>query len=297
MRPTVLPGSEPAWWLRDADDGDRSPALDRDLDVDVAIVGGGFTGLWTALALRALPEPPTRVALLEAEFCGWGPSGRNGGFCHGYWSYLPTLCDLFGDEAALRLCAAGDRIIPGIRVFLAERGEDAWFKEDGLLEVSTAEAQDPEIDGQVAAARAVGHAEEAERSESRPASRRVFRRGVFFRDGATVHPGAARSCAQARCARRRSRAPRGNARATAKRRDHRGERPHSARRRTSCWRRTPRSPAGGRLRGRLTIFGTYVVLTEPVPELLQEIGWTGGAASTTGACSSTTSARRTTAAC
>ena len=114
MKPTILPGAEPAWWLRDADDGDRSPGLDRDLDVDVAIVGGGFTGLWTALALRALPEPP-RVALLEAEFCGWGPSGRHGGFCHGDWSYLPTLRDLFGDEAALRLIAAGDRIIPGIR--------------------------------------------------------------------------------------------------------------------------------------------------------------------------------------
>jgi len=180
VKPTVLPGGEPAWWLRDADDGERSPSLDRDLDVDVAIVGGGFTGLWTALALRALPEPP-RVAVLEAEFCGWGPSGRNGGFCHGYWSYLPTLRDLFGDEAALRLVAAGDKIIPGIRTFLAERGEDAWFHEDGLLEVSTAASQDPEIDGQVAAARAVGHPEEAELREVPGISPR-FRRAVFFRE-------------------------------------------------------------------------------------------------------------------
>ena len=107
----MLPGAAPAWWLRDADDGDRSPPLPTDLDVDVAIVGGGFTGLWTALALRAQDDPP-RVALLEAEFCGWGPSGRNGGFCHGYWSYLPTLRELFGDAAArnastTRSCGSG----------------------------------------------------------------------------------------------------------------------------------------------------------------------------------------------
>ncbi|HEY6030272.1 MAG TPA: FAD-dependent oxidoreductase, partial [Gaiellaceae bacterium] len=77
-QPSVLPGPEPAWWLRDADDGDRSPPLERALEADVAIVGGGYTGLWTALALRER-DPALRVAVLEAEFCGWGPSGRNGG--------------------------------------------------------------------------------------------------------------------------------------------------------------------------------------------------------------------------
>jgi glycine/D-amino acid oxidase-like deaminating enzyme len=55
------------------------------LEVDVAVVGGGYTGLWTALALRER-EPDARVALLEARRVGDGPSGRNGGFLHGYWS-------------------------------------------------------------------------------------------------------------------------------------------------------------------------------------------------------------------
>jgi glycine/D-amino acid oxidase-like deaminating enzyme len=273
VKPTVVPGAEPAWWLRDADDGERSPSLDRDLEVDVAIVGGGFTGLWTALALRAQPEPP-RVALLEAEFCGWGPSGRNGGFCHGYWSYLPTLRDLFGDEAALRLCAAGDQIIPGIRTFLSERGEDAWLREDGLLEVSTAASQDAEVDGQVAAAREVGHAEEAELRESPGISPR-FRRGVFFRDGATVHP------ARLVRALRRAALADGVELHEGTRARLRGDGTIDANGRTvrakdvvvatnaaaSEWRP---------VRGRLTVFGSYVVLTEPVPELLQEIGWTDG---------------------
>jgi len=273
VKPTILPGAEPAWWLRDADDGDRSPGLDRDLDVDVAIVGGGFTGLWTALALRALPEPP-RVALLEAEFCGWGPSGRNGGFCHGYWSYLPTLRDLFGDEAALRLIAAGDRIIPGIREFLAARGEDAWFKEDGLLEVSTAESQDPEIDGQVAAARAVGHPEEAELREAPGISPR-FRRGVFFRDGATVHP------ARLVRALRRAALADGVELFEGTRAQLRGDGTIAANGRTvrasSIVVATNAAATEWRpVRGRLTVFGSYVVLTEPVPDLLNEIGWTDG---------------------
>jgi glycine/D-amino acid oxidase-like deaminating enzyme len=273
VKPTVRPGAEPAWWLRDADDGERSSPLDRDLDVDVAIVGGGFTGLWTALALRAVPEPP-RVAVLEAEFCGWGPSGRNGGFCHGYWSYLPTLRDLFGDEAALRLIAAGDEIIPGIREFLAARGEDAWLKEDGLLEVSTAESQDSEIDGQVAAAREVGHPEEAELRVSPGISPR-FRRGVFFRDGATVHP-----ARLVRALRRAALADgvelyegtrarlRSDGTITANHRTVRAKDVVVATNAAATeWRP---------VRGRLTVFGSYVVLTEPVPDLLREIGWTDG---------------------
>src|SRR5579885_3263651 len=186
-RPTVLPGAEPAWWLRDADDGERSPALDRHVDTDVAIVGGGYTGLWTALALRER-EPDLRVTLLEAEFCGFGPSGRNGGFFHGYRSYLPTLRALFGDVAALELCRAGDLIVPGIRAFLAASGEDAWLREGGMLQVSTTPAQDAAVEAQIAAARAVGRPDEAKPVE-RPGISPRFRRGVFFRDGATVHPG------------------------------------------------------------------------------------------------------------
>ena len=271
----MLPGAAPAWWLRDADDGDRSPPLPTDLDVDVAIVGGGFTGLWTALALRAQDDPP-RVALLEAEFCGWGPSGRNGGFCHGYWSYLPTLRELFGDAAALELCLAGDRIVPGIRSFLAERGEDAWLRERGLLQVSAAPSQDAVVDGHVAAARALGHAEEAELRESPGISPR-FRRAVFYRDGATVHPArlvrALRRAAladgvevyeQTRARLRRDGTLEANGR-TVRARDVVVATNAAA----AEWRP---------VRGRLTVFGSYVVLTEPIPDLLAESGWTGGEA-------------------
>jgi glycine/D-amino acid oxidase-like deaminating enzyme len=271
--PTVAPGGEPAWWLRDADDGDRSPPLDAGLDVDVAIVGGGFTGLWTALALRAQPEPP-RVALFEERFCGFGPSGRNGGFCHGYWSYLPTLRPLFGDEAALELCRAGDLIVPGIRAFLAEREEDAWLREGGLLQVSTTTAQDAAVEEQIEAARAVGHPDEALPREQ-PGISPQFRRGVFFRDGATVHP--------ARLVRALRRAALADGvelfegtKVRLRRDGTLDAGSHTVRSRDVVVAINAAAAQWRPVRGRMTVFGSYVVLTEPVPDLLREIGWTGG---------------------
>ncbi|HEU5363419.1 MAG TPA: FAD-dependent oxidoreductase [Gaiellaceae bacterium] len=274
-RPSVLPGAAPAWWIQDADDGDRSAPLAADLDVDVAIVGGGFTGLWTALALRAHDDPP-RVALLEAEFCGWGPSGRNGGFCHGYWSYLPTLRELFGDAAALELCRAGDRIVPGIRSFLVDRGEDAWLREGGMLQVSATPSQDAAVDAHVAAAREVGHPDEAVLRESPGISPR-FRRAAFYRDGATVHP------ARLVRALRRAALADGVALYEGTRARLRSDGTLEANGRTVRARDVvvATNAAGAEwrpVRGRLTVFGSYVVLTEPVPDLLDAIGWTGGEA-------------------
>jgi len=273
MQPTVAPGERPSWWLEDADDGERSPALARDIDVDVAIVGGGFTGLWTALALREA-APETTVALLEAEFCGWGPSGRNGGFCHGYWSYLPTLRQLFGDEQALALCAAGDKIVPGIRAFLDERGEDAWLREGGMLKTSTTPSQDAKIDAEIDAARDVDHPEEAA-PRAEPGISPRFRNAVFFRDGATVHP--------ARLVRALRRAALADGvdvyegtRALLRADGTLEAGGGTVRARDVVVATNAAAAAWRPVRAHVTVFGSYVVLTEPVPDLLREIGWTGG---------------------
>jgi glycine/D-amino acid oxidase-like deaminating enzyme len=213
------------------------------------------------------------VALLEAGFCGVGPSGRNGGFCHGYWSYLPTLRALFGDEAALELCRAGDLIVPGIRSFLERRGEDAWLREAGMLQVSTTPAQDAAVDEQLAAARAIGHPDEAVSRD--PGISPRFRRAVFFRDGATVHPGrlvrALRRAAldagvdlyeQTTAVLRRDGSLTANG--------------HEVKAHDVVVATNAAATDWRPVRGRLTVFGSYVVLTEPVPDLLAEIGWTGG---------------------
>jgi glycine/D-amino acid oxidase-like deaminating enzyme len=58
--------------------GRRLPPLDGDRHADVVVVGGGYTGLWTAWHVLA-SQPEVRVVVLEADLCGHGPSGRNGG--------------------------------------------------------------------------------------------------------------------------------------------------------------------------------------------------------------------------
>ena len=69
------------FWIDDlGSDVARYPALKGDADADLVVVGGGYTGLWTAL--RAVErEPGLRVVLLESQRVGWAASGRNGGFC------------------------------------------------------------------------------------------------------------------------------------------------------------------------------------------------------------------------
>jgi hypothetical protein len=82
-----------AWWLREAlaaDPGPPCPPLRGRATADVVIVGGGFTGLWTAWNLVE-QAPGIRVAMLEADIVGGGASGRNGGFLAGWWATLPGL--------------------------------------------------------------------------------------------------------------------------------------------------------------------------------------------------------------
>ena len=141
MRPRSLTPplpSRPSWWLEEARayrPDAVAPPLEARLEVDVAIVGGGYTGLWTALALRER-DPSLRVAVLEAREIGDGPSGRNGGFLHGYWSSLSTLRAVLGDGGALQVAHASSRIVPAVRAFLERRGEDVWLREGGLLKVA-----------------------------------------------------------------------------------------------------------------------------------------------------------------
>ena len=68
------------WHDTTDDDFTPRPSLPGDLDVDVAIVGAGYTGLWTAYYL-AISDPSLRIAVLEREVAGFGASGRNGGWC------------------------------------------------------------------------------------------------------------------------------------------------------------------------------------------------------------------------
>jgi glycine/D-amino acid oxidase-like deaminating enzyme len=256
------------WWLEEAPPDPEAPQLDGDLQADVAIVGGGYTGLWTALALHTR-DPALRVVVLEADRVGYGPSGRNGGFVETYWCALPRLRSRLGDEAALSLARASE----GALAAVDELGEDVWLERSGMLEVATTPAQEAALDDALWAAEELGVPERARPVE--PGISPVFRRGVLFPDAATVQPArlvrAIRRAALAAGAelheRTRATSVAPGVVTTARGRVHAPEIVVAANAWLTGWK-----PA----RGRLTNFGSYVVLTEPVPELLAEIGWTGG---------------------
>ena len=69
-----------------------TPPLEGDTSADVVILGGGYTGMWTAYHLKRM-DPGVDVVILEQDICGGGPSGRNGGFCNSYWSSLDELAE------------------------------------------------------------------------------------------------------------------------------------------------------------------------------------------------------------
>ncbi len=87
------------WW--EGIEAPRRPALAQDLDVDVAIVGAGYTGLWTAFALKEA-DPNLRVVILEREHVGFGASGRNGGFCYDGFAAGPERIEAMSDLATAR---------------------------------------------------------------------------------------------------------------------------------------------------------------------------------------------------
>ena len=129
------------YWLAEAGEVTPAPMLRGELEADALVVGGGYTGLWTAWHLCRL-EPGARIALLEAEVCGQGPSGRNGGFCNAMWFSLPSMRERWGDAPALAVARAAEQAVGRIGNFCEEQGVDAWFRSSGYIHVSTTPAHD-----------------------------------------------------------------------------------------------------------------------------------------------------------
>ncbi len=124
-----------SYWLRDAAPTDTAdPPLDpgERLDVDVAIIGAGFTGLWTAIALTDT-DPALRVAVLEMESVAFGASGRNGGFCEASLTHgLANGIRHFPDELE-RLEHEGIGNLTGLIDFTRAHDIDCDLEETGTI--------------------------------------------------------------------------------------------------------------------------------------------------------------------
>jgi putative aminophosphonate oxidoreductase len=141
----------PFWFAQAlARDDAVAPALAGDVQADVCIVGGGFTGLWTALHLKA-QQPALDIVLIEADRCGAGASGRNGGCVLTWSTKFFTLLRLFGDTEAVRLVRESEAAVWAIERFAAENDIACEFRRDGTLYTATNAAQSGGLDAVVAA--------------------------------------------------------------------------------------------------------------------------------------------------
>src|SRR3954449_9022433 len=121
------------YWLEEAPTAEVAPELVGERSAaDVVVVGGGYTGMWAAWHVKQL-EPEARVVLLEADRCGFGPSGRNGGFCNEMWASLPNMRRRWGDAEALKVARAAEEAVVGIREFCEGEGVDAWYRKGGYM--------------------------------------------------------------------------------------------------------------------------------------------------------------------
>lgn len=270
------------YWLDEAGPAEPRPPLAEDLSADVVVVGGGYTGLWTAWHLKQL-APDARVVLLESRLAGEGPSGRNGGFVNALWLWLPAMRERFGDGPARALALAAQGSVDAIGDFCADQGVDAWYRRGGYMRVSTAPAWDGDCADVIAACRELGLPDACASLDPAQVRDRcrspVFRDATLFPGGATVQP-----ARLARGLRDRVRAAGVELYEDTPVADvsRRGGDVVARCRGADVVARSAVMATGGALLGvpglrrRLTLTSSHMVITEPVPDLLAELGWTGG---------------------
>jgi glycine/D-amino acid oxidase-like deaminating enzyme len=271
------------YWLADAGPVSPQPALAAGPHTaDVLVIGGGYLGMWTAWRLA---ERGADVLLVEADRCGHGPSGRNGGFVNPLWDRAAELREMFGDDAARRLCEVSANAADLIETWCSDQGVDAHLRRAPMLEVAATAGQVGDWDEGIAACRALGAGDEAAVLDARGA-RAVcdspeFHGGVLWTTAATIHPAQLALGLRQRLI------------------EHPGVRVHEYTRvvtmtdglgavdvrsnagatvsaRSAVLAINHRSAAVGPLRGALSVASSHAVATEPVPDVLDRLGWVGG---------------------
>lgn len=144
-----------SYWLGDAladEPGDNSEhVLTSTARADVCVVGGGFTGLWTAIELKQR-DPGLQVVVMEAGLCGSGASGTNAGILMNLWPKLPAMLRAGGEVEGLHVARASVDAIDHIRRFCVAHAIDAQMESNGWLWVANNSSQDGTWDATLDAA-------------------------------------------------------------------------------------------------------------------------------------------------
>ncbi len=269
-------------WLTDvAGDLPPFPQLRQQITADAAIIGGGFVGLWTAIALKTL-EPNLRVVLLEADACGGGASGLNGGFVMSWWPKIGSLLRACGDDDAVWLADQTTQAVLELGDYLAQHGLDANYRRSGWLWTATTQAHTGAWHAALAATQRLGRDEVFQALSPQELAQRtgsaVHIAGVFEAINATVHP-AKLGVALAKIAKTLGVEIYEHSGVTAL------ERSRPARLvtaggsvtaahvviATNAW-----AASVPELKHKFVCVGSAIVATPPIPERLAAIGWTGG---------------------
>jgi glycine/D-amino acid oxidase-like deaminating enzyme len=172
---------------------ERRPSLPGDLDVDVAIVGAGYTGLWTAYYL-AIADRHLRIAVLERETAGFGASGRNGGWCS---ALFPTsaqkLARMAGREAAAAMRRAMRATVDEVGSVVAAEGIECHWSKGGTVLLARSPLQLRRAEQVVEEARSLGFGADDLRLLDAQAARSMLSAtkvvgGTYTPHCAAIHP-------------------------------------------------------------------------------------------------------------
>ncbi len=281
----ATPAPHRSLWLEQAlDDRPDAAPLGESTTADVCIIGGGFVGLWTAWWIKQ-SAPDCDVVVLERDICGGGASGRNGGFVLSWWAKFPSLLKLVSAEVAEAICRESERAIDEIDAFCGEHQIDTQIVRGGWLWTSRTDAGMGAWEGTVESCSQVNPdafvelpADEVARRAGSPA----HLGGAFDQSGATIQPailarGLRQVCLDAgvrvyehtlvrRFTRSAPSVVHTDAGAVT------ADRLVIA---TNAW-----SAGIPELRRHLVAISSDVVTTDPMPDELARVGWTGGEAIT-----------------
>jgi len=284
LQPVLTPRRQSLWLdeaLNAEPEASSVEPLAGTMTTDVCIVGGGYTGLWTALRIREL-DPSVSVTILEANLCGTGASGRNGGMVGSWWLKLGTLQRVCGTDEARFLAEAAHGAIGEIESFLADNQIEAHFVRKGRLQVATSPYQIDSWEPGLQLAEKLGYGQyftRLTRAEMQARSGSPVYQGGYHESGAaTVQPALlARGMRRVALAKGIDifentpverivegdpvvlRTPGGTVIAT------------KVVLATNAW-----TAAIPELRRHLIVVSSDIVATEPIPDQLQSAGWTGG---------------------
>lgn len=190
----VSPDAIGSYWLASCDDDlTPRPALTSDETVDVAILGGGFSGLWTAWFLLQA-DPTLSITIVERQFCGFGASGRNGGWCSPRLPINPAaLTRRFGADTARAMLFAQQAMVDEVGRICEQEAINAHFNPAGVLTLARSARQVPSLRQSYDAYARLGMADVCELLDAGQAHEAVHATDVHgalrLRVGGTIHPG------------------------------------------------------------------------------------------------------------